>query len=1156
MEDNPSEEKRKSSVELEMERYLEQELGKPGFDNRMTSEMGDSSQPLDLTVPKTDSAIPKICITADLAQTDTEINPQGPNHSASDISDLHATDVDLHVNSPDQQVAQDLKVNDEQVSNKDIQVSDVVQTVLYSLDLQVNKNNLNDPNVVAPTQHVVDTDAKMTKPDIQVAGKESQVVENIPHVAIKVKSDHKLSPPTKIPSRKNSQPLTMSDDLKRLENRLERYISKTGSEAGSETSEVSDVSGRSVTSMTNVVNRLHNGQTTSSRAKAADAMTASMRGKLPDSMTGSCRGKLPDSMTGSIRGKLPDSSSVSMKTKSDQSSSGCSSAGSSPPEKSGTASMLKSTLRKMSRFSISGNKSKKEDEKVSPEQKSRSRPTTTAKPSLLSPPGVGRSKSFKEPDRPGNVRPGTVNSRNLPYTSSLRRTKNKNQLPAAEADLPASNQIHLQRSGTGGHLERTGIRRSVSASRGAAAGGRIVKKSRTVQTQLTLDAGVDYEPSEPDGNIQFQVWLPDLLGEDTDQVQTHVETSNEPVDVRKNRQLTLENMKLQREIERMKAQTTENELLRKELKNVRIKLEEEQKSRMSVQRDLDKNHESVRNIMAGMESVEREWESKEEAIDKLQAELNRTQEVEVDLRDQLSTAGQSVHAQKKELDRSMAAQKTLIHQLQEAEAEARELQDFLQAEKNTLAEALRDSEVEVRRLKAVVSDKDDAVSRLEEQSSLLVRRAEQRSQELQAARAELTGMKDRAREMLLAQGAELSRASIAVSQLYDRLEQITPDMQTDERDDSESSDSRSEAIELEEVGKARRSSQFLVTPTENLDVLSEFSKAMMTASTGSDNIGDIGTSISSLATAIAERKLSEANAQNGAMIVPSLADQINQVSLMLSKLMPNTSNSLTNGSNGMINGSNNINNIRTSNSNLGSNNSLHSRPNGNTDTAFDVENIDLANMDITRQIIQEQNMVLAKLRLVASEREESLQEMRNKFSRNRQILTSNWQQAEEEVRKLDEIYHDTVNKVLDTLQSIPDVVETNPNLANLRLSLELAQQEELNAADGLNGNQRLNNKVASKPGLGPKPDILPKPNLKSKSESLLSRSLVGESLSTLPANDNLMSQSLLIERVAPLSLKTAGLSDPCLVKSPLGGIPTMLSSPRLQDDDLNANQSL
>ena len=39
-----------------------------------------------------------------------------------------------------------------------------------------------------------------------------------------------------------------------------------------------------------------------------------------------------------------------------------------------------------------------------------------------------------------------------------------------------------------------------------------------------------------------------------------------------------------------------------------------------------------------------------------------------------------------------------------------------------------------------------------------------------------------------------------------------------------------------------------------------------------------------------------------------------------------------------------------------------SRQNGNLDTAFDLENIDLTNMDITRQIIQEQNSLVAKLR--------------------------------------------------------------------------------------------------------------------------------------------------------------------------------------------------
>ena len=59
--------------------------------------------------------------------------------------------------------------------------------------------------------------------------------------------------------------------------------------------------------------------------------------------------------------------------------------------------------------------------------------------------------------------------------------------------------------------------------------------------------------------------------------------SNEPVDVRKNRQLTLDNMKLSREVERIKAQTTENELLKKELKNVRAKLEEEQNTRTKIQ---------------------------------------------------------------------------------------------------------------------------------------------------------------------------------------------------------------------------------------------------------------------------------------------------------------------------------------------------------------------------------------------------------------------------------------------------------------------------------------------------------------------------------------------------------------------------------------------
>ena len=44
----------------------------------------------------------------------------------------------------------------------------------------------------------------------------------------------------------------------------------------------------------------------------------------------------------------------------------------------------------------------------------------------------------------------------------------------------------------------------------------------------------------------------------------------------------------------------------------------------------------------------------------------------------------------------MAAQKTLLQQVQETEAESRELHEFMQLEKNALVDALREAENEVR----------------------------------------------------------------------------------------------------------------------------------------------------------------------------------------------------------------------------------------------------------------------------------------------------------------------------------------------------------------------------------------------------------------------------------------------------------------------------
>ena len=77
--------------------------------------------------------------------------------------------------------------------------------------------------------------------------------------------------------------------------------------------------------------------------------------------------------------------------------------------------------------------------------------------------------------------------------------------------------------------------------------------------------------------------------------------------------------------------------------------------------------------------------------------------------------------------------------MQEQEAEAGELQDFLQAEKATLQEALREAEAEVQRLNAELAAKEEAGKGMEEQAGLLVRRAEQAKQEALSARAETQG---------------------------------------------------------------------------------------------------------------------------------------------------------------------------------------------------------------------------------------------------------------------------------------------------------------------------------------------------------------------------------------------------------------------------------
>lgn len=74
----------------------------------------------------------------------------------------------------------------------------------------------------------------------------------------------------------------------------------------------------------------------------------------------------------------------------------------------------------------------------------------------------------------------------------------------------------------------------------------------------------------------------------------------------------------------------------------------------------------------------------------------------------------------RDLEKSLAAQKALLQQHQELEAESGEMEEFMQAEKSALADALKEAEIEIASLKErlalceqTLEEKEGEVGKLE-----------------------------------------------------------------------------------------------------------------------------------------------------------------------------------------------------------------------------------------------------------------------------------------------------------------------------------------------------------------------------------------------------------------------------------------------------------
>ena len=563
----------------------------------------------------------------------------------------------------------------------------------------------------------------------------------------------------------------------------------------------------------------------------------------------------------------------------------------------GTANMLKSTLRRMTRLSLNTAKpvtsadSLTSSNRSSPEEGKKRSPRSHLSSSGSSN-SVARSKSFR--DQP----PPAYPQRNSALSSSLRRPRNKDRVDQDN---------RFQRTGTGSTLERgpaSGrhtIHRSHSNTHRRFKDRDLnVKKSRAIQTNLTRDVMQDDEGDESASTtVEFSLFMPAVLGNEVDPVETHVTEPTEPVDVRKNRQLTLDNMKLHRELEKLKTAAGESENLKRELRSLKAKFEEEHKSRVRIENQLDKHNARVKQINDSMDTVEKQVATRDENILVLERSLLETRDMVAKLEGDLQDADEVIHGLKNDLGKSSQTQRTLLAQYQEADAESKELQDFLQAEKMTLAETLKDCEAEIAGLQAKVKSKDLEVSGVEERCSHLVRLSEQRQQEILALQAQLSGIQDKAKDMLLAQGAEISRANVTISELQAQLEKmlsthapgaLTANKTTTAVRQESEEDASMGADEFQPPNHLlpRSQSQFLVSVNSNGSV----TNGVMSENTASCQEGQVSESLQNLASAISLRQNSENGQQNGhdSMTsslgsLPSLADRISDVQGLIERVL-------------------------------------------------------------------------------------------------------------------------------------------------------------------------------------------------------------------------------------------------------------------------------
>lgn len=214
-------------------------------------------------------------------------------------------------------------------------------------------------------------------------------------------------------------------------------------------------------------------------------------------------------------------------------------------------------------------------------------------------------------------------------------------------------------------------------------------------------------------------------------------------------------------------QKEENRKLKIELENVKKKLEEEEADHAFARKELDRN---AQRVLAMLGTPQSEYPEGSDSFLELETHLQSSGKVVANQQIEIADLQSLCRMLNRDLEKSLAAQKNLLQQQQEFEAESTEMQDFLQEEKSALAEALKDAEMELKTKEDLVAVQRSELERQTEECKHLVRISEQRRQENLSLSVKLNAIERRSREFSLAQGAAVSGASVALSGLGNRLE--------------------------------------------------------------------------------------------------------------------------------------------------------------------------------------------------------------------------------------------------------------------------------------------------------------------------------------------------------------------------------------------------